>query len=166
MKQALINYMQNEKYDTFFTPEEAIKPILKYIPKNAIIWECCDDTGTSNITKKLRALGHKVITTGMKENFLTFKPDFDFDIIITNPPYSLKNEFIEKCYQYEKPFLLLLPITALEGIERGKMFREKGISVIVLDKRINYIEGKSIYFNTSWFSYKIIKENTLIFEEV
>ena len=37
-----------------------------------------------------------------------------FDMIITNPPYSLKDEFIKKCYEWNKPFCLLLPITAFE----------------------------------------------------
>ena len=41
-------------------------------------------------------------------------------MIITNPPYSLKDEFIKKCYEWKKPFCLLLPITALEGKVRGK----------------------------------------------
>lgn len=67
----------------------------------------------------------------------------------------------------KKPFALLLPITALESLERGLMFRENGISVIVLDKRINFIKDKKgSWFNTSWFIHGVIKENTLIFEKV
>ncbi len=148
----------------FYTPYEAITPIIPLIPKDIVIWECCDDDGNSNITKVFRSLGYKVITTGVKENFLEYKPNFHFDMIITNPPYSLKNEFLKKCYEYNKPFLLL-PITALEGVERGKMFREHGISVLVLDKRIQYIKGKQNYFNTSWFMYGL-SGNIIKFLEV
>ena len=72
-------------------------------------------------------------------DFLQDIPDFDFDMIITNPPYSLKDEFIKKCYEYKKPFCLLLPITSLEGIERGKMYRENGIELLVFDRRCNFI---------------------------
>ena len=36
MKQAMINYMQNIKNDELYTPEYAIKPLLKYLPKNII----------------------------------------------------------------------------------------------------------------------------------
>lgn len=87
------------------------------------------------------------------------KPDFDFDVIITNPPYSLKNEFLKKCYEYNKPFALLLPLTALEGKERGKLYKNKGIEIIVLNKRINFMKEKNnVWFNTSWFCHEICKE--------
>ena len=104
MKRAMINYIQNEKNDELYTPEYAIKPLIKYLPKNIKIWECTD-FGSSNITKVLKENGYQVITTH-KDNFdfLTDKPNFDFDMIITNPPYSLKDEFLKKCYEYNKLF--------------------------------------------------------------
>lgn len=37
MKQAMINYMQQEKNDELYTPDEAIIPILKYLDHNLII---------------------------------------------------------------------------------------------------------------------------------
>ena len=166
MKKAMINYMKNEKNDELYTPNYAIEPLLKYLPKDKIILECTD-FGSSNITKLLKQHDYKVISTH-KDNFdfLTDIPNFDFDIIITNPPYSLKNEFLKKCYEYDKPFCLLLPLTSLEGIERGKMFREKGIDVLVLDKRCDFMDNKkSNWFNTSWFCYKILPKQ-LIFEEL
>lgn len=155
-----------KKNDELYTPNYAIEPLLKYLPKDKIIWECTD-FGSSNITKLLKQHDYKVISTH-KDNFdfLTDIPNFDFDIIITNPPYSLKNEFLKKCYEYDKPFCLLLPLTSLEGIERGKMFREKGIDVLVLDKRCDFMDNKkSNWFNTSWFCYKVLPKQ-LIFEEL
>ena len=113
MKQAMINYMQQEKNDELYTPNEAIIPILKYLDPNKIYWECTD-FGESNITKVLKENGFKVIHTSKSEiDFLNDKANFEFDVIITNPPYSLKNEFLKKCYEYQKPFMLLLPLTAL-----------------------------------------------------
>lgn len=114
-----------------------------------------------------REKGNVVKTTHKRDlNFLTDKPDFDFDIIITNPPYSLKDEFLKKCYEYGKPFALLLPITALEGVERGKMFREHGVELLVLDKRCDFLDNKkSNWFNTSWFCHNVLPQQ-LIFEEL
>ena len=78
-------------------------------------------------------------------------------MIITNPPYSLKDEFLKKCYEYNKPFCLLLPITALEGKTRGELFREKDIQVIVFDGRVEYLNNKKgNWFNTSWFCWKVL----------
>ena len=159
MKQAMINYMQQEKNDELYTPKEAIHPILKYLDRNKVYWECTD-FGESNITKILKENGFKVISTNKKQlDFLNETAKFNFDVIITNPPYSLKNEFLKKCYEYNKPFLLLLPLTALEGKERNKLYRKYGIEVIVLDKRINFMkEKKNVWFNTSWFCHGICKE--------
>lgn len=168
MKKAMIDYMQNVKNDELYTPEYAIKPLLKYLPKNVVIWECTD-YGSSNITKVLKENGFDVVSTHKKDfDFLTNMPDFQFDVIITNPPYSLKDEFIKKCYEYKKPFCLLLPITSLEGIERGKMYRENGIELLVFDRRCNFIYDnakKSNWFNTSWFCWKVLPKK-LIFEEL
>ncbi len=52
MKKAMIDYIQNPKNDELYTPEYAIKPLLKYLPQNITIWECTDN-GSSNISKLL-----------------------------------------------------------------------------------------------------------------
>ena len=142
MKQAMINYTKNVKNDELYTPKEAIEPILKYLDKDKIYWECTD-FGDSNIRKVLVKNGFKVIATKKEEiDFLKDDPSFKFDVIITNPPYNIKDKFIRRCYELDKPFMLLLPITALEGKERNKLYKEKGIELIVLNKRINFMKDK------------------------
>ena len=168
MKKAMITYIQRPKCDELYTPSEAIYPLLPYLPRNKIYWECTD-FGGSNITMVLRENGFKVVSTGkLKDNFDFLKdtPNFEFDIIITNPPYSLKKAFLKKCYEYNKPFALLLPIHTLEGVERGKLFRRYGIQVLVLDRRIQFMKHKNnAWFNVSWFCWKLLPES-LIFTEV
>ena len=164
MKKALINYIKKDKYDDIYTPSYAIKPLLKYIPKGITIWECCD-FGKSEISRLLKEHECKVISSDKDDNFFLYLPD-NFDMIITNPPYSLKDEFLERCYKLGKPFCLLLPVTALEGKRRGKLFRENGIELLVFDKRINFIDQKkNCWFNTSWFCWKVLPYD-LMFEEL
>lgn len=164
----MINYMKSAKNDELYTPEYAIKPLMKYLSKDIKIWECTDH-GSSNITKILKNEGYEVISTHKSDfDFLVDKPDFEFDVIITNPPYSLKDKFIKKCYEYKKPFALLLPLTALEGVERGKLYRKNGLELIVFDKRIEFMSSQkkhNIWFNTSWFCWKLLKDK-LNFEEL
>lgn len=164
MKKAMIDYMKKSKFDDLYTPSYAIEPLLKYIPKGITIWECCD-FGKSEITRLLKEHGCKVISTDKKENFFEYIPKEDFDMIITNPPNSLKDEFIEKCCQWNKPFCLLLPLTSLEGKKRGEMFKSMGIEVLVLDSRVDFTGKKSCWFNVSWFCHNVLPKQ-LIFERL
>jgi hypothetical protein len=173
MKKAMINYIKNEKNDELYTPYYAIDPLIKYLydyskklGRQIKIWECTD-FGDSNITHHLNYYDFEVVSTHISNfNFLTDKPYFDFDVIITNPPYSLKDEFLKKCYEYNKPFALLLPITTLEGVKRNELFNKYGIELIVFDRRINYMNNKkSNWFNTSWFCWKLLPHQ-LIFERL
>ena len=166
MKQAMINYTRNEKYDHFDTPAYAIKPLLDYIPKKWVVWEPTDTTGKSKITEVFRKRGSKVISTGQKKiDFLKNYPDFKFDCIITNPPYSLKDEFIERCYEYTlegKKWALLLPLTALEGIWRGTLLGDlrDRFGLLVFNRRVEFT-GKSVWFNTSWFCSGILPQQLM-----
>lgn len=153
MKKAMINYMQTDKNDELYTPAYAVKPLLKYIPSNVKkIW-CPCDTMDSQIVKVLQDAGYVIITSHISQggDFFTYCPNEEFDMIITNPPYSIKDEMLERCYSFCKPFSLLLPLTALEGIKRGKMYRKHGISVIVMDQRAEFTGKNGVWFNTSWF---------------
>lgn len=141
MKQAMINYTQNDKCDEFYTPRYGVIPLLKYIPKHVKnIW-CPCDTEESNIVKVLKEAGYNVTCSHISEGIdfldqnLTGKA---YDMIITNPPYSNKDDFIQRCYDLGMPFALLLPLTTLEGTRRGDMFRKYGINTIVFDKRIDF----------------------------
>jgi hypothetical protein len=167
MKQAMIAYGQKAKFDSFATPAYAVRPLLPFIRPGWTVWEPTDSGGTGKITELLAEHGCDVIATGKERlNFLTESPDFHFDCIVTNPPYSLKDEFIQRCMVYDKPFALLLPLTAFEGVARGAMFREMGSSfgALVLDRRVEFTGG-SVWFNTSWFCYRILPRQ-LIFVEL
>ena len=170
MKQAMINYVQNDKFDDLYTPEYAVTPLINYLTTGLIIWECTD-FGESKITKVLQDNNYVVTGTDIIKgfDFLNHTADFHFDMIITNPPYTKKNQFLAKCYEYDKPFALLLPLTALESAERGKLYKKYGISVIILDRRVNFSKtSNNVWFNTSWFCWNLDKlsNNSIVFEKL
>lgn len=94
----------NERY----TPRYAVVPIIKYLPKDKIIW-CPFDTANSEFVIALREVGFKVeyshIVTG--QNFFEYKPK-QWDIIVSNPPFSGKKQIFERCLSFGKPFALLM----------------------------------------------------------
>lgn len=172
MKNALISYSKHGPNDEYLTPFFAISPLLKYIPDNKVIW-CPFDKETSNYVKALQDAGHKVIHTHIDDgyNFFNYVPEQDFDIIISNPPYSIKTDVLKRCYELNKPFALLLPITTLEGAERSKLFSKYGIELIILDRRVNFmnwknnVHKKNCWFNSSYFCWKLLPKQ-LIFERL
>ncbi|NQZ84386.1 MAG: tRNA (adenine-N(6)-)-methyltransferase [Nanoarchaeales archaeon] len=157
--------------DDYMTPHYALNPLLKYLKKNWIIWECA--SGSGNLAKFLRKKGYKVVTTeilrgGTNNDFLTCKPPKKYNCILTNPPYSLKNEFLERCYKLKKPFALLLPLTTLETETRQNLFNNFGLEIIFFNKRINFevpyqTKSNSSYFATAWFTNKLKIGNSLNF---
>ena len=136
--------------DDFQTPPEALKPLLPFLDKSWVIWECAQ--GKGNLTKTLSRLGYGVVGTDILtgQDFLFWQPDH-WDCIVTNPPYSKKQKFLERCYKLGKPFVLLLPLTALETRSRQKLYAKYGLQVILFPKRINFQVPKTIGSN-SWFA--------------
>ena len=112
MIQAKIDYSKNSLNDEFYTPAIAVEMILPYIPKNITrIWECTA-VKESKIVEVLREIGYSVIATHINDgyDFLSFEPA-DYDILISNPPYSIKDKFIKRAFELGKPFMFLLPVT-------------------------------------------------------
>lgn len=172
MKQAMINYMKKPKSDEVYTPSYAVDPILKYLKPNSKIL-CPFDTETSNYVKELTKAGHAVIfshingATNYKDFFSYTKNELkNIDYIVSNPPFSSKDKVLEKLYELNIPFAMLLPLTSLEGVKRHFLFAEHGVELLIFDKRINFLaEKKSNWFNTSYFCWNVLPRK-IIFEKL
>lgn len=171
IKNPKTEWSKREKFnkpDECYTPEEAIYPLLPYLKKEWVIWDCA--FGSGRLAKHFNKFGFKVVGLDsydfLKENSEKIA---EFDVIITNPPYSQKDKFLERAFNLGKPFAFLLPITTLEGIKRSKMFRKHKIQLIIPNRRINFIipsGKKSSWFATAWFCYKLNLPEDLNFVEL
>ena len=154
--------------DNFYTPEYAINPIIPYLNKSWQIWECCNGGGNmSSILEKndLTCIKSDILTG---EDFLTSNRT-DFSAIVTNPPFSLKDKFLAKCFESNKPFALLLPLTALEGKFRQSLYKKYGVQVILMNKRVNYMnheKGNGCWFASAWFTHGLNLPKDLNFVEL
>jgi len=163
-----LKIQMNGRSDEFQTPKYAIKPLLPFLNKTKIIWECA--WGGGSLAKHLQEEGFKAI--GIKNvDFLKSQIEEQLcDIIITNPPYSLKDEFLKRAFEIGKPFAFLLPLTTLEGLKRGELFRKYGIQLIIPNRRINFEtpsgKGSGAWFQTAWFCWKMNLPKDLNFVEL
>ncbi len=149
----------NVESDECYTPANGVEPLLEFLDNGMVYYDCTSGI-SSNIVNTLNYNGYKCFGSGDKD-FLTDEIPEGVDAIITNPPYSKKDKFIARCYELDKPFALLLPVSALQGQRRGQMFIDKGIEILTLNNRIDFTGKGSPHFGVAWFCYKILPEKLL-----
>ena len=155
--------LMNGHFDELYTPCYALNPLLPFLKQGWLIWECA--WGTGALANHLKNIGFEVIGNG--EDFLTTYRDCN--VIVTNPPYSKKEEFLKRAYELGKPFAFLMPLTALEGIKRGDLYSRHGLQLIIPNRRINFVTpkgGKSCWFATAWFTWGLNVSKDLLFVEL
>lgn len=149
------------------TPWQAVAPVAKHLLKKNYkdVWEpAC---GNGRLAKALRSYGLNVVCTDIKNgvDFLRYEPIFDYDVIVTNPPFNHRIRFLKRCYALGKPFCLLMP--TMFTVDMGVLFRRYGIEMIVITRRLRFIkEGKkssSAPFSVAWFCKNVIDEKLVFF---
>jgi hypothetical protein len=165
-------------YSDFMTPHYATEILIPFLKAKNIdyVWEpAC---GFGHIAEALEKHDIKVYQSDIKDmsavnpksiqkDFLMQNdlPDRKIKAIITNPPYNTKDKFMKRCYDLEIPFALLMPVYAIGSQSRVEMYIDKGIELLVPDKRVNYIyslDKNHNWFHSCWFCHGILPE-TLMF---
>lgn len=83
-----------------------------------------------------------LFTMEEKTNYLTTIEPI-YDILVTNPPYAKKVEWIMKAYNNGNPFIMLLPSDILFHAKAMKFFIQYGVTVYVPMKSFKFLhEGK------------------------
>jgi len=154
--QDVINGMNRNNIEAY-TPKYAIDILLPYLSKDKVIW-CPFSKDEHNYASYLKELGYKVYNTHYNpetkigNDFFTYKPDFEFDIIIDNPPFKNKTKFVEKVISYNKPFALFLPFNSLgdNGIPNLFINNNIELQMLIPDKRTEFHnqKQKGISFKT------------------
>ena len=70
--------------------------------------------------------------------------EYDCDFICTNPPFSIKNQVIQRCFQYGKKSVLVMPLDVIGGLARRKLFQEYELPKVWLPA------GRISYFDKDW----------------
>jgi hypothetical protein len=146
--------IDRSKTDFYPTPDNVTIALMNYLnlPGGSIIWEpAC---GEGHISRAIVKLGYTVVSSELYNreygmigiDFLeTTKGDSyrsDCNWIITNPPFSLSEEFIRKCINHGLPFALLLKSQYWHSSRRRKLFEEyKPAAVLPLTWRPDFLFG-------------------------
>lgn len=164
------NLLEVSGRDTFQTPNYAVDLLMPFLnnircPGMTTVWECA--AGLGKIAKRLEHWNYRTLSTdlayegGSKMNFLTETMSFPFDVIETNPPFSLKRKFYERCLEYKVPFALLIPADytgwTIDAVDKD------GCEKIIPTRRIDYITPnilRRIWEGETWEIVKKEKDLT------
>lgn len=153
--------------DEAYTPSYGVAPILKYIPNGAIVW-CPFDTEESEFVKQI-SIKNKVIYThiSLGQDFLTYTPDFEWDIIISNPPFKNKRKFFERALSFDKPFALIMTNTWLNDSAPKQLFKDKELQLLMFDKRMKFTNpdgrpNNKITFSSSYYCWNFLPKQIIM----
>lgn len=110
--------------DFYPTPREATVALLDFLalPTKTVVWEpAC---GEGHMVDVMQEYDLQVIGTDIQSgtDYLTTE-DRVCDWIITNPPFSLADQFIERSIESGKPFAMLLKAQYWHAKKRLELFR-------------------------------------------
>lgn len=137
----IVAEIAKSKNDEFYTPSYAIEPIMKYVKSGSTIW-CPFDTENSLFVKDFEDAGCNVIHSHIDngEDFFEMTPP-ECDYIISNPPYSLKTEVLQRLFELDIPFAMLVGVVGLfESQKRFDMFRNNAFECMYLNRRVSYFK--------------------------
>jgi hypothetical protein len=156
----------NGKNDECYTPAYAVKPIIQYVPKDAVVW-CPFDTEDSEFVKQLshtHSVTYSHIDYG--QDFFTYEPQ-NWDVIVSNPPFTNKRKFFERALSFNKPFALIMSNTWLNDSAPKQLFKDKDLQLLMFDKRMEFIQpngvasGK-ITFSSSYYCWNFLPKQIIM----
>ena len=108
---------KRKKSDFYETPYSITSHLLEIEDFNKSLTICEPACGAGAIVKVLEKEWQEVIAYDIEKNFLWETKNYDY--IITNPPFSLAYEFVQKAKQIAtEKFAFLLPLSYLHGKKR------------------------------------------------
>lgn len=154
------------KNDECYTPRYGVEPLLEFLEpyKNKIIW-CPFDDENSEFVKVFKEEGYQVVYSHIKygQNYYTYEPD-NWDVMISNPPFTNKAEIFKRALSFNKPFALLMTITWLNDATPAKVFKNKELQILSFNERMefkNRNQKKQISFLSAYFCFNFLPKNFL-----
>jgi hypothetical protein len=152
--------------DCCLTPDYAVAPILKYIPKGAIVW-CPFDTPESEFVKQTSKINPVVYShVDYGQDFFEWQPKH-WDMIISNPPFTGKRKIFERALSFNKPFALIMANTWLNDAAPMQLFKDKDLQLLMFDQRIRFNlpdgqDNSKITFSSSYYCWNFLPKQIIM----
>ena len=128
----VVSGQDRAEHDFYATPPEAVKYLLNVEKFDTNIWECA--SGKNHIADVLKEYGYNVRTSDIVKrtptteqmDFLSCKEKKWNGDVITNPPFTLAKEFVEKSLSLVgdgKKVAMFLRLQFLDSLKRYELFK-------------------------------------------
>lgn len=143
--------------DFYPTPEYAVDIMLDNIDKSKVksFLEPCKGTGIIYNKLNCNIKQYCEITDSPPRDYLTTKFNIKFDLIVTNPPFSLAEEFLRKSISESDCVCYLLRLNYLGSKKRKQLWDDIGTpnKLIVLSKRPSFTGNGTDATEYAWFCW-------------
>ena len=156
------------KHDDYMTPKSAWDSIKEFIPEEyKVIYEPFYGDGKSGIILKELIPSKTIIHENV--DFYEYSTKYNYDMILSNPPFSDAKKIMPKMLEIDKPFILLMPSSKI-NTSYFRAWKEKGIQIIIPRKRISfikmkdgeYVESIGANFDCFYYCYKMNLEKDIL----
>ena len=165
--------------DECYTPYNGVTPILEFILKYMderydvydsplVVW-CPFDKAYSEFVKQISALDWvDVIYSHIDDgkDFFDYEPE-NWDIIISNPPFTNKRKYFERALSFNKPFALIMTNTWLNDSAPKQLFKDKDLQLLMFDKRMKFVspdgrDNNKITFSSSYYCWNFLPKQIVM----
>jgi hypothetical protein len=94
-----------------------------------------------------------------KNDYLT-SDDPIYDVLITNPPFCLKHEFLAKVLESRKPAILLLPLQILTAKKSYDLLKSCSLDMMIFNPSPKFLHagGERQVGDCGWFFINMVGE--------
>jgi len=160
VKQPVMSYQKDDDYET---PKYIWEMILKFISREKTLYDPFYCRGHTKSV--MEELGYDCIHED--EDFFTSHDKHEYDILLSNPPFSIKKKVFDKLKKIDKPFILIVPVSTITTKYFKDNFKNDDITIIIPEKRLQFMKNgkqlKDCCFDTIFVCYKMNMEKQMIY---
>tara|TARA_R110001606_G_C14997104_1_gene606584 strand:- start:52 stop:546 length:495 start_codon:yes stop_codon:yes gene_type:complete len=146
--------------DDFYTQNSTWDLINSFIPKDKIIYE--GFYGDGNSGNYLTELGCKQVIH-KNIDFFENVDLINYDILISNIPFSIKKDILNKLYEVNKPFIIIMPYEVIFYKYFDK-YKTTDTQLIIPKQRLNFLQNgkiKKFNYDCVFFCWKMNFKNAI-----
>ena len=125
--------------DFYSTPIKSFNPLLPFLPKDKLIWECCCGQDR-RLVNRMNEYGLKADGDDLCFGYNFLNDTLKREVIISNPPFGIAKPIITHALSLSDDVYMLLRLSFLESKERRGWWQKTSLArIFILSERPNFV---------------------------